>query len=113
MSDRLQMSLLISLTVLGLASLSGIVLMEMSGHQTVGVLSAIAGAAVVALTGLMSRWGESLKPLSSQINKISKDLAGNTETTNKIAEDVNGNTQALRQEITDLKAKLAEKETGI
>jgi F0F1-type ATP synthase membrane subunit b/b' len=81
MSDRLQILLLIALTVLGMMCIVGIVIMEMSGHQTVGVLSAIAGAVVVALTGLMTKWGENLKPLTQKVDEMRDAINDNTEMT--------------------------------
>lgn len=106
MSERLQLALVVALTVLGMTCLVGVVIMELEGRTTVGVLSAVAGAVVVALTGLMTRWGDNLKPLTTQVDQIRHDLSANTAVTNKIATDVNGHNAALRQEIVDLKASL-------
>ena len=109
MTDRLvQLCLLACLTLLGLFSLTGVVILELYNHQTIGVLASVAGGVVVAMTGLMSRWGDSLKPLTTQMNQMQQDLSGNTTTTNKIATDVNGHNAALTQKITDLEAALVQ-----
>ncbi len=102
----MQLILLSCLTLLGVVSLVGIVILEMNTIPNIGVFSAIAGAAVGALAGLVTRWGDSLRPLTAQMQQMQQDLNQNTRTTDRIAVDVNGNATALRNEVASVRGQL-------
>ncbi len=106
MSEKLQLILLSCLTLLGMVSLVGIVILEMNTIPNIGVFSAIAGAAVGALAGLVTRWGDSIRPLTAQVTQMQQDLQSNTRTTDRIATDVNGNASALRAEVASVRGQL-------
>ncbi len=102
----MQLILLSCLTLLGVVSLIGIVILEMHTIPNIGVFSAIAGAAVGALAGLVTRWGDSIRPLTAQVTQMQQDLQSNTRTTDRIATDVNGNASALRAEVASVRGQL-------
>jgi hypothetical protein len=108
----MQLALVLVLSLLAAMSLAGVVILEMNGRNNVGVLSAVAGACVVALAGLMKSWSDGLKPLTAQVTQIQNDLHSNTATTNKIASDVNGHNTALTQKIADLESRLVSEGTA-
>jgi hypothetical protein len=107
MNDATQRMLLACLTAIGLAALGGMIGLEAMDRPVLGGLPAVAGAVVASMVGLVTQWGQSIKPLSAKMDRIQSDLTGNTATTNQIATDVNGKHTALVQEIADLKAQIA------
>ena len=107
MSDRVQILLLLSLTLIGITSLGGMVFLEARSLPIMGGLPAIAGGVVVALTGLVTRWGDTIKPLSDKVDRLQSDLSSNTVMTADTQKSVNGQHAALVQEIADLKLQIA------
>ncbi len=80
MSERLSLTLLVCLTMLGLFALH---------YRQENIVTAV----VVALGGLMVTWGQSLKPVLAKVDEVHQL--------------VNSQKAALVAEVADLKAQLA------